>query len=106
MELIDSGTLSGNLAKAVLEEVFDTGKPPREIVAQRGYVQISDASVVASAVEEALGANPQAVNDYLMGKETAAKFLVGQVMKITRGKANPALVNELVKEKLDTVKTS
>ena len=106
VELIDSGTLSGNLAKAVLEEVFDTGKPPREIVAQRGYVQISDASVVASAVEEALGANPQAVNDYLMGKETAAKFLVGQVMKITRGKANPALVNELVKEKLDTVKTS
>lgn len=104
--LIDSGTLSGTLAKTVLEEVFETGQPPGEIVQQRGYVQISDATVVASAVEEALDTNPQAVTDYLKGKDTAAKFLVGQVMKITRGKANPALVNELVKEKLDSVKTS
>ena len=106
VELIDSGTVSGTLAKTVLEEVFETGQPPREIVQLQGYVQISDATVVRSAVEEALDTNPQAVSDYFKGKETAAKFLVGQVMKITKGKANPALVNELVKEKLDSVKIS
>lgn len=103
--LIGSGTLSSTLAKTVLEEIFETGQLPGGIVQQRGYVQISDATIVASAVEEALNTNPQAVTDYLKGKDTAAKFLVGQVMKITRGKANPALVNELVKEKLDSVKT-
>ena len=106
VELIDSGTLSGNLAKTVLEESFNTGRPLGEIVSERGYVQISDSAVVASAVDEAIDSNPQAVADYLKGKETAAKFLVGQVMKITNGKAKPALVNELVTEKLSAVKTS
>ena len=105
VELIDSGTLSGNLAKTVLEESFNTGRAPGEIVNDRGYVQISDSAVVASAVDEAIDSNPQAVADYLKGKETASKFLVGQVMKITKGKAKPALVNELVKEKLSAVKT-
>ena len=99
--LIDSGTLGTTLAKAVLEEAFHTGHAPGDIVKERGYVQISDSSVVEKAVVEAVGANPQAVSDYLNGKETAAKYLVGQVMKSTRGKANPALVNELVKEKLE-----
>ena len=101
MELIDSGTLNTTLAKTVLEESFDTGKAPTDIVKERGYVQISDSSVVESAVDEAIASNPQAVSDYLRGKETAAKFLVGQVMKITRGKAKPALVNAVVKQKLD-----
>ena len=101
MELIDSGTLSTTLAKTVLEESFDTGKAPTDVVKERGYVQISDSSVVESAVDEAIASNPQAVSDYLRGKETAAKFLVGQVMKITRGKAKPALVNAVVKQKLD-----
>ena len=106
VELIDSGILSTTLAKTVLEESFDTGKAPGDIVKERGYVQLSDSSVVQSAVEEAISSNPQAVSDYLKGKEAAAKFLVGQVMKITSGKAEPALVHELVEEKLEAIKTS
>ena len=106
VELIDSGTLSTTLAKTVLEESFETGRAPEAIVRDRDYVQISDSGVVESAVEEALSGNPQAVSDYLKGKETAAKFLVGQVMKITGGKARPGLVNELVKKKLEGIKGS
>ena len=104
VELIDSGTLSTTLAKMVLEECFESGRAPKDNVKERGHVQISDSSVVQSAVEEAIDSNPQAVSDYLNGKETAAKFLVGQVMKVTRGKAKPTLVNELVKEKLEAMK--
>ena len=104
LDLIDSGTLSTTLAKTVLEDSFNTGKAPSEVVKERGYVQISDASTVESSVVEAIQGNPQAVSDYIKGKETAAKFLVGQVMKLTRGKANPALVNELVNEKLEQLK--
>ena len=106
VELIETGTLSSTLAKTVLEGSFDTGMAPGEIVEERGYVQISDSSVIESAVEEAIGSNPQAVADYRKGKETAAKFLVGQVMKITKGKANPALVNRLVVEKLRAISPS
>ena len=106
VELIDLGILSTTLAKTVLEECFDTGKAPRDIVKEKGYVQISDSSQLESAVAEAIASSPQAVSDYLRGKETAAKFLVGQVMKITKGKAKPDLVNELVREKLDVIKTS
>ena len=73
---------------------------------ERGYIQISDSSVLGSAVEEAIDANPQAVADYMKGKETAAKFLVGQVMKITRGQAKPNLVNEAVKDRLDAIKSA
>ena len=105
VKLIESGTLSTTLAKVVLEESFDTGREPGKIVEERGYVQITDTSVMESAVEEAINANPQAVSDYLKGKEAAAKHLVGQVMKITKGKANPALVNELVKDSLEAIKT-
>ena len=103
--LIDSGTLSNSLAKTVLEESFNTGQAPGNIASEGGYVQISDSRVVESAVDEAIDSNPQAVSDYLKGKETASKFLVGQVMKITNGKAKPDLVNELVKEKLDAIRT-
>jgi aspartyl-tRNA(Asn)/glutamyl-tRNA(Gln) amidotransferase subunit B len=106
VELIESGTVSTTLAKAVLEECFDTGATPEAIVKERGYVQISDSLAVESAVDEAIGSNPQAVSDYLKGKDTASKFLVGQVMKITGGKAKPALVNELVKKKLEATKAS
>ena len=106
VELIDSGTLSNTLGKTVLEESFNTGKSPKDIVDERGYIQISDSSVVEEAVKEAIDGNPQAISDYLKGKETATKFLVGQVMKITKGKAKPTLVNELVAEKLEALKAS
>jgi len=100
VELIAAGTLSTTLAKMVLEESFETGKSPQQVVKDKGYLQISDSSVVETAVKEAIEANPQAVSDYLKGKETAAKFLVGQVMRLTRGQANPTMVNELVRERL------
>ena len=106
MELIDSGALSTSLAKTVLEESFQTGETPSEIAKNREYTQISDTSVVEAAIAEAIGSNPQAVSDYLGGKETAARFLVGQVMKITRGQANPALANELLIEKLRALEPS
>jgi aspartyl-tRNA(Asn)/glutamyl-tRNA(Gln) amidotransferase subunit B len=104
--LIDAGTLSVTLAKKVLEEVFHTGRLPGEIVAEKGYTQIGDLFVVESAVAEAIAANPRAVADYLKGKETAARFLVGQVMRITGGKAKPELANRLVQEGLASHKNN
>ena len=65
-----------------------------------GFVQITDSAAIEESVSQAIGENPKAVNDYLQGKETAAKFLVGQVMRITRGKANPTVVTALVIEQL------
>ena len=92
------------MAKTVLEEVFDSGDSPARIVEKKGYTQITDSSAVESAVGQAIDANPGAVADYLGGKETAAKFLVGQVMKITKGQAKPDLVNRLVVEALAALK--
>jgi aspartyl-tRNA(Asn)/glutamyl-tRNA(Gln) amidotransferase subunit B len=106
IDVIESGTLSTSLAKTVLEEAFKTGEMPRKIVRDRGYTQINDIEVVKSAVSQAIEANPQAVADYLKGKEMAARFLVGQVMKLTRGQAKPALVNQLVNEGLEAAKNA
>jgi len=94
--------LNVTMGKTVLEEAFSTGDAPAKIVRERGYAQISDSSVVESAVAQAIEANPKAVADYRAGKDTAARFLVGQVMKITRGQAKPDLVQQLVKDKLES----
>jgi len=102
--LVDDGTVSVSMAKTVLEEVFESGDSPARVVQEKGYTQISDYSAVETAVGEAIDANPEAVADYMGGKETAAKFLVGQVMKITKGQAKPDLVNELVVEALEKLK--
>jgi len=102
--LVDDGTVSISMAKKVLEEVFESGDSPGRVVQEKGYTQISDSSVVKTAVAKAIDANPQAVTDYMGGKETAAKFLVGQVMKITKGQANPDLVNELVVRALEELR--
>ena len=83
LNLIDNGTLSNTLAKTVLEEAFATGQEPGKIVDQKGLSQISDSSVVDGAVSQALAENPKAVADFISGKETASRFLVGQVMKLT-----------------------
>ena len=104
LDIVDSGTLSTTMAKTVLEETFATGKAPAQVVREKGLTQISDASSIEPAVEDALRANPAAVADYLKGKDTAIRFLVGQVMKATRGRANPALVNQVVKEKLEALR--
>ncbi len=104
IDLVDKDTVSVSMAKTVLEEAFESGGSPAQIVQEKGYTQISDTSAVDTAVGEAIGANPQAVADYMGGKETAAKFLVGQVMKITKGQAKPDLVNELVLAALEKLK--
>ena len=99
-DLIDAGTISGPAAKTVLEEMFKSGKPAQAIAEEQGLTQISDADQLDGTIAEILDRNAQAVQDYLGGKETALKFLVGQVMKETRGRASPALVNDMLQEKL------
>jgi aspartyl-tRNA(Asn)/glutamyl-tRNA(Gln) amidotransferase subunit B len=86
--------------KIVLDEMSRTAMTSGEIIVQRGLAQISDTRAIEQAVVEVINSNPQAVGDYRAGKETAIKFLVGQVMKATRGRANPQMVNELLKKKL------
>lgn len=98
--LLDEGAISGKIAKLIFEEMFQTGKKAQEIVVERGLVQISDERELVPVVEEVLVANPKVVEDYREGKEKALAFLVGQVMKATRGRANPQLVNRLIKERV------
>jgi aspartyl-tRNA(Asn)/glutamyl-tRNA(Gln) amidotransferase subunit B len=94
------GDINTITAKSVLEEMFNTGKSADDIVREKGLSQISDSGAIEQAVVQVINSNPQAVSDYRAGKETAIKFLVGQVMKATRGRANPQMVNELLKKKL------
>ena len=100
LQLMQTGTISGRIAKDVFEETFHHGRDPEQIVNERGLVQISDAAELDSLVTQVVAENPNAVEDYRQGKDKALAFLVGQVMKVTRGKANPQLVNKLLKEKL------
>jgi len=95
------GDVSTATAKSVLEEMFNTGKPADSIIAQRGLSQISDTEAIEREVMAAIRDNPQAVADYKAGKKQSLKFLVGQVMRATRGRANPAVVNELLEKKLE-----
>ena len=104
LDLIDAGTLSTGMAKTVFEEMYNTGRDPESIAQESGMVQISAADAIQQAVEEAVAGNPDPVADYLSGKETAMRFMVGQVMKITGGKANPQLAAKLVKEKLESMR--
>ena len=98
--LMDKGTISGKIAKTIVEEMFVSGNRAQEIIEARGLVQISDEGELSTIVQQVLDTNPGVVDDYRSGKEKALAFLVGQVMKATRGKANPQLVNKLIKEKV------
>lgn len=100
LELITKGTLSGKIAKSVLEEMFSSGKDAGTIVREKGLVQISDEGTLLKIIDDVISANPRSVEDYRAGKKRAFGFLVGQVMKLTKGQANPGLVNRLLKEKL------
>ena len=102
--LISNGTLSTSLAKTVLDEMYATGSPSAQIVEEKGLAQISDTGAIEAAVAEAIAANPKAVADYLDGKENAARFLMGQVMRITKGQAQPDLALRLVQEGLEAQK--
>ena len=96
VRLIQDGTISNKIAKDVFAEMFATGKSPRQVVAERGLTQISDAGELEAVVARVVTLNPQPVADYHAGKVAALSFLVGQVMKETKGRANPALVNRLL----------
>ena len=99
--LIADGSLSTSLAKTVLEQMYATRASAADIVREQGLAQISDTSAIEAAVAEAIAANPKAVADYLSGKETAARFLMGQVMRLTKGQAQPELALQLVQAGLE-----
>ncbi len=100
LQLVEAGTLSGRLAKEVLEEMLKTGRPAGEIVRERGLVQISDEAMLVTLVESVITENPGPVGDVRAGKDKAVAFLVGQVMKKTRGRANPEMVNRLLRDRI------
>jgi len=100
LALIGKGEISGKLAKDVFEKMFASGEAPRAIVDREGLRQISDTATLEKTVDEVLAANPKQVEQYKAGKTTVLGFLVGQVMKATRGQANPALVNQFLKDRL------
>jgi aspartyl-tRNA(Asn)/glutamyl-tRNA(Gln) amidotransferase subunit B len=102
LKLIDDGTISGKMAKTVFEDMYQTGKPPAEIVKAKGLMQITDESALLKMVEDVIAANPGQVADYKNGKDKLIGFFVGQVMQASKGQANPALVNKLLKEKLSS----
>ena len=101
ISLIKDGTISGKIAKSVLPEVFDTGSSPRRIVDEKGLAQISDSSEIETIIDQVVEENQGSAQDYRDGKKKAIGFLVGQVMRITKGKANPQMVNQILREKLD-----
>ena len=100
LRLIDAGILSGRSAKEVLEEMLRTGRAADAIVADRGLNQISDEGMLTAVVQEVIAEHPGPVRDVRAGKDQAVTFLVGQVMKKTRGRANPAVVHRLMRERL------
>ena len=101
IEQIDKGVLSSKLAKTVFEEMTkDENKTPSEIIKEKGLEQISDTGALEGIVDKILAANPKSIEDYKAGKDKALGFLVGQIMRETRGKANPEMINELLKEKM------
>ena len=100
IRLVDQGVIGISTARQLLATVCETGKAPRVLVDELGLAQVSDSSALEEAVRAAIDANPAAVADYRSGKATAINFLKGQVMKTTRGKANPATAEELLKNLL------
>lgn len=103
LQMIDSAVISGKIAKDVVVEMIETAKPASFIVKDKGLIQIQDADKIKDIINEVLKENSKVVEDYKKGKKNSFVFLVGQVMAKTKGKANPKLVNELLKEVLDNI---
>lgn len=100
LKLIQEGVISGKIAKVVFEEMYQTGKSPEAIIQEKGLIQITDQEELGRIVDQVLAENPGPVSDFRGGKEKARTALVGAVMRATKGKANPQLVNDLLREKL------
>jgi aspartyl-tRNA(Asn)/glutamyl-tRNA(Gln) amidotransferase subunit B len=96
----ESQLLSDGFAQEVFAEMFDTGQSPDAIVEKKGLVQLSDTSAIEKYCDEAIAANPKSADDFRAGKTAALNFLKGQVMKLSKGKANPNLVGEILERKL------
>lgn len=105
ISLINKNVISGKIAKDIFPEMILTGKDPESIVKGKNLIQISDSSELESMIDKILDANPKDVQDYLGGKEKAIGFFVGQIMKESKGKANPQIVNQLLKSKLEARRT-
>jgi len=101
LNLIDTGTISGKMAKDVFKEMYETGATADDIVQNKGLSQISDRAELEKIVDRVVADNPDPVEQYRKGKKKAIGFLIGQVMQATKGKANPQLLNELFRERLD-----
>jgi aspartyl-tRNA(Asn)/glutamyl-tRNA(Gln) amidotransferase subunit B len=100
IRLIDGGTISGTIAKKVFEEIWKNGGDPAAVVEQQGLAQVSDSGAIQDAIDQIMSANQGQVDEYRSGKDKVFGFFVGQVMKAMKGKANPAVVNDLLKQKL------
>lgn len=98
--LIQDNTISGKIAKTVFEKMFETGKPAKQIVDEEGLVQVTDTGAIEKAVDDIIASNPDKVAEYKGGKDKLFGFFVGQAMKATGGKANPAMLNDILKKKL------
>lgn len=101
IEFINSGIISNSMGKKVIEEVISTGRNPKKIVEEKGMSQNNSKTGILKVVREVMEENPKSIEDYKKGKKKAVKFIVGMVMKKTRGNANPVIVNELVEEEID-----
>ncbi|MFC6118243.1 Asp-tRNA(Asn)/Glu-tRNA(Gln) amidotransferase subunit GatB [Macrococcoides bohemicum] len=101
VKLLAEGTISSKIAKKVFAETVESGKAPKVIMEEQGLVQISDPEQLKAFVTEALDNNPQSIEDFKNGKGKATGFLVGQIMKISKGQANPQMVNKILKEELE-----
>lgn len=100
IKLVADGTISGKIAKTVIEEMHETGQPPATIIEEKGLIQISDAGEIETIVEKIIAENPGPVDQYRSGKTGTLGWFVGQVMRATEGRANPKSVNELLRKKL------
>jgi aspartyl-tRNA(Asn)/glutamyl-tRNA(Gln) amidotransferase subunit B len=101
LKLVDNNTISGKIAKTVFRDMIESGDAPQKIIDEKGLVQVSDSSAIEGIIDTVLAGNQQSIDDYKNGKEKAIGFLVGQIMKESKGKANPQVVNELLLKKLN-----
>lgn len=106
INLINNGTISSKIAKKIFSEMLSEPQAPETIIKKKNLTQITDRKIIEKIVEEVLRSNSKQVEQYLTGKEKVFAHFVGEIMKITKGKANPALVNEILKEKLNSLKNS
>ena len=98
--VMDKGTISGKIAKQVFEEMYETGSSAEDIVRKKGLTQVSDGAEIETIIAKVLAANPDGVEKYRSGNTKVFGFFVGEVMKETKGKANPKMVNQILQEKL------